>query len=160
MSAIAGAVFADSREMSAGFLGQIVRSAVPRGFDGVSEWHSGPAGLIRFHHATTPEAVGEVQPLPGPSGAVIAFDGRLDNRADLLALLGDRGKALTGAPDVAIALALFEARGEAFLNALVGDWAIAIWPVLRLAEATGISTASCQNTVGRSASNVLLGVIV
>lgn len=127
MSAIAGAVFADGREMSAGFLGEMVRSAAPRGFDGVSEWHSGPAGLIRFHHATTPEAVGEVQPLAGPSGAVIAFDGRLDNRTDLLALLGDQGKALASAPDAAIALALFEARGEAFLDALVGDWAIAIW---------------------------------
>lgn len=127
MSAIAGAVFSDGREMSAGFLSNMVRSATPRGFDGVSEWHSGPAGLIRFHHAATPEAVGEVQPLSGPSGAVIAFDGRLDNRADLLALLGDRGKALATASDVAIALALFEARGDACLNALVGDWAIAIW---------------------------------
>ncbi|MEZ0243751.1 MAG: hypothetical protein ACAH11_10280, partial [Sphingomonas sp.] len=127
MSAIAGVVFADGRDVTAALLAGIVRAATTRGFDGVSEWHSGPAGLIRFHHATTPEAVGEAQPLAGPSGAVIAFDGRLDNRADLLALLGDRGRSLAAAPDVDIALALFEARGEAMLDALVGDWAIAVW---------------------------------
>jgi asparagine synthase (glutamine-hydrolysing) len=118
--------------MSAQFVERIAAAAAPRGFDGVSQWHDGPAGLIRFHHATTPEAVGERQPLAGASGAVIAFDGRLDNRADLLALLGARGAALAGAPDVALALALFEARGDRFLSDLVGDWAIAIWqPALR-----------------------------
>lgn len=127
MSAIAGAVFTDGREMTAPFLAHLAASATPRGFDGISEWHDGPAGMIRFHHATTPEAVGEVQPLPGPSGAVIAFDGRLDNRADLLALLGERGKTLAAAPDVEIALALFETMGERLLGALVGDWAMAIW---------------------------------
>jgi asparagine synthase (glutamine-hydrolysing) len=127
LSAIAGTVLADGREVTGTLLGRIAAAATPRGFDGISQWHSGPAGLIRFHHATTPEAVGERQPLAGPSGAVIAFDGRLDNRGDLLALLGERGRALAGAPDVDIALALFENRGERFLNDLVGDWAMAIW---------------------------------
>ena len=127
MSGIAGAVFTDHREMSAPFIDRIAQAAAPRGFDGISQWHAGPAGLIRFHHATTPEAVGERQPLAGPSGAVIAFDGRLDNRADLLALLGKQGRDLVGAADVEIALALFEARGERFLGDLVGDWAMSIW---------------------------------
>ena len=127
MSAIAGAVFTDGRDVSETRLAQMAEAAVPRGFDGVSRWYDGPAGLIRFHHATTPEAVGEVQPLAGPSGAVIAFDGRLDNRAALIGLLGERGKALAAAPDVDIVLALFEARGEQLLNDLVGDWAFAIW---------------------------------
>ncbi len=127
MSAIAGAVLIDGSDMSDAALARIVAASPPRGFDGVSRWRSGPAGLIRFHHATTPEAVGEQQPLQGPSGAVMVFDGRLDNRADLLALLDECGRTLTGAPDVNIALALWEKRGERFLNDLVGDWALAIW---------------------------------
>ncbi|MCW3848243.1 asparagine synthase-related protein [Sphingomonas sp. LB-2] len=127
MSAIAGAVFADGRDMTPALLASMAEAMPVRGFDGISHWHDGPAGMIRFHHAATPEAVGEVQPLRGPSGAVIAFDGRLDNRVDLLALLGPRGAGLADAPDVAIALALFEARGEDFVQALVGDWAMAIW---------------------------------
>jgi hypothetical protein len=32
--------------------------------------------------------------------------------------------------------------------------------VLRLADATGVSTASCQYTAGMSSSKVLLGVMV
>lgn len=127
MSAIAGAVLIDGSDMSDAILARIVAASPPRGFDGVSRWRSGPAGMIRFHHATTPEAVGEQQPLQGPSGAVMVFDGRLDNRADLLALLDERGRTLAGAPDVDIALALWEKRGERFLNDLVGDWALAIW---------------------------------
>lgn len=127
MSAIAGAVLADGNTLSDATLTRMVAASPSRGFDGITRWRDGPAGMIRFHHATTPEAVGERQPLPGASGAVIAFDGRLDNRGDLLALLGERGRALAGAPDVDIALAFWEARGERFLNDLVGDWALAIW---------------------------------
>lgn len=127
MSAIAGAVFTDGRDMADRQLAAMAAAAVPRGFDGISRWHDGPAGLIRFHHATTPEDVGEVQPLAGPSGVVIAFDGRLDNRSALLRLLGERQQELVGAPDAAIVLALFETRGEKLLNDLVGDWAFAIW---------------------------------
>ena len=127
MSGIAGAILPDGRDLSDALLTRIAEAATPRGFDGISRWHAGPAGMIRFHHATTPEAVGERQPLVGPSGAVIAFDGRLDNRGELLALLGARGRSLAAAPDVDIALALFETLGDRFLASLVGDWAIAIW---------------------------------
>lgn len=128
MSAIAGAVLVDGREMSDGFLAKIAGAATKRGFDGVTRWYSGPAGMIRFAHATTPEAVGEVQPLVSDqSGAVICFDGRLDNRAELIALLGARGATLKAAPDGEIALALFERTGDDFVKALVGDFAIAIW---------------------------------
>jgi asparagine synthase (glutamine-hydrolysing) len=127
LSAIAGAILADGNDMSDAILARIVAASPPRGFDGVSRWRDGPAGMIRFHHATTPEALSERQPLAGASGAVIAFDGRLDNRADLLALLDGRGSDLKEAPDVDIALALWERLGERFLNDLVGDWALAIW---------------------------------
>ncbi len=58
---------------------------------------------------------------------MICFDGRLDNRAALLALLGDRQTELGDAPDGDIALALFDRFGEGFLQELVGDFALAIW---------------------------------
>ena len=83
MSAIAGAVLVDGRDMTETLLGAIADAGMRRGADGVTRWHGGPAGLIRVAHATTPEAVGEIQPLVGaPSGMVICFDGRLDNRAN------------------------------------------------------------------------------
>jgi len=128
LGAIAGAVHVDGRDMTEALLASILRAAVPRGFDGVKHWHDGPAGLIRFAHATTPEAVSEVQPfISTRSGAVMVFDGRLDNRADLIAQLGAQGEGMKAAPDGEIALALFDRRGDDYVTSLVGDFAIAIW---------------------------------
>ena len=128
MSAIAGVVRLDGGDIDDATLTRIVAETPRRGADGVSVWHAGPAGLVRFHHAATPEAVGEVQPVIGrESGLVMVFDGRLDNRPELLALLGERGGPLAAAPDAAIGLALFERLGEPFLEVLVGDWTLAIW---------------------------------
>jgi asparagine synthase (glutamine-hydrolysing) len=128
LSAIAGAVHVDGRDMSPVLVAAIADAAAPRGFDGQNRWHDGPAGLIRFAHATTPEAVGERQPfVSAQSQAVMAFDGRLDNRAEVLALLGERGPGLSAAPDGEIALSLFDKVGDDFVKSLAGDFAVAIW---------------------------------
>jgi asparagine synthase (glutamine-hydrolysing) len=128
MSAIAGAVRVDGGDMQERLLGDMIASAARRGFDGATTWRDGPAGLIRFAHATTPEAVGETQPLPGDEpGSAMLLDGRLDNRRELLALLGRHGAALARAPDVAIALALHARFGDDFVKHLVGDFAVALW---------------------------------
>ena len=113
--------------MSERLLAAIAAAAPARGYDGITQWHSGAAGLIRFANATTPEAVGEVQPFVHESGAVALFDGRLDNRTELLGLLGRQGEELRTAGDGALALALFETMGRDFVKRLVGDFAIAIW---------------------------------
>ncbi|MBZ5724262.1 MAG: hypothetical protein LAP87_04630 [Acidobacteriia bacterium] len=52
------------------------------------------------------------------------FDGRLDNRAELLARLDENRSR---APASAVALAIHEADGPAGLGRLVGDWSLAIW---------------------------------
>ncbi|WP_082006788.1 asparagine synthetase B family protein [Sphingomonas sp. ERG5] len=128
MSAIAGVVFADGRAVEDALLARIVGASARRGFDGVTRWHGGPAGLIRFAHATTVEAVGEVQPFVSRrSDAVMVFDGRIDNRAELIALLGPSDSPPASAPDGEIALALFDRLGDDFVQRLAGDYAIAIW---------------------------------
>jgi asparagine synthase (glutamine-hydrolysing) len=89
-------------------------------------WRSGPVGLLRFPYATTPEAVGEVQPWRHPdTGDMICFDGRIDNRPELLSLLGRNPGSPE--PDCAIVLALFVRFGDDFLERLTGDYALAIW---------------------------------
>ena len=65
------------------------------------------------------------QPARSLSGLVIAWDGRLDNRHDLLLRLGPL--AGDGAGDAALAAAAFERWGSDGLRALVGDWSLAIW---------------------------------
>jgi asparagine synthase (glutamine-hydrolysing) len=127
MSAIAGAVHVDGRAMSDAVLADMIQASAQRGFDPVSRWRSDRAGLIRFAHATTPEATGETQPfIDGGSGAAMLFDGRIDNRAELIALL-DRDERLRRAPDGQIALALYGRYGDDFVERIVGDFAIALW---------------------------------
>lgn len=128
MSGIAGAVFSDGRPLGPDLLDRIAGSTFRRGFDGVQTWHDERVGMIRFAHATTPEARGEIQPFVGAdSGITLLLDGRLDNRAELLALLGADGARLTDAPDGLIALKLFEREGREFVHRLVGDYAVAVW---------------------------------
>ncbi|GGA56975.1 asparagine synthetase B family protein [Sphingomonas psychrolutea] len=127
MSGIAGVVYGDGRDVSPALLEQVSTASAIRADDGVAHWAGGSAGLIRFRHATTPEALGERQPSPAASGNVIAFDGRLDNREELIAMLGRDGAALRQRPDEEIALALFERIGDGFMRHLAGDYAFAIW---------------------------------
>jgi asparagine synthase (glutamine-hydrolysing) len=85
------------------------------------------AGLSIMHCAfhTTKESRSEVQPHVSASGMVIAWDGRLDNRLELLGSLQDvLGGAAT---DVAIVAAAYERWGTKCLAELLGDWALAIW---------------------------------
>ena len=65
---------------------------------------------------------------PSPSGRVIAFDGRIDNRDDLLIQLHDDLRARS---DAAIAVAAFDRWGLDGLGRLVGEWSAAIWDAPR-----------------------------
>src|SRR5262249_39465780 len=99
-----------------------------RATDGVHSWHDDQCGLIRFSHATTPEAVHERQPLRDAStGDVICFDGRLDNRAELFHKLRRSVALDAAAPDCALVLALFQLYGADCPHHMVGDYAFAIW---------------------------------
>lgn len=126
MSGIAGVVFTNGRPMSSAVLDSMV-AATPHLRHGVRTWSSGPAGLVRFELATTPESLTDGQPTPPPGCLrTIAFDGRLDNRAELLDLLGPFSPG-PDAADARIVLALHEQRGDACFQELVGDWALALW---------------------------------
>jgi len=127
VTAIAGILHVDGRPVSSDTLDSMIAAAPPRGLDGAMQWHSGPLGMIRFAHATTHEAARETQPFIGESGAVAVVDGRMDNRAELIAALGPSGERLHDAPDGMLALALYEKMGREFVLRLVGDFAIAIW---------------------------------
>src|SRR5438128_11165379 len=65
------------------------------------------------------------RPLRSPSGLVIAWDGRLDNRDELLLRLGDAVR--DDASDPAIVSCAFERWGVDGLRLLTGEWSVAIW---------------------------------
>ncbi|MGB7281328.1 MAG: asparagine synthase-related protein [Candidatus Acidiferrum sp.] len=80
--------------------------------------------LYRAFH-TTKESRREVQPHVSEAGVVITWDGRLDNRAELVRRLP--GVLTISATDVSIVAATYEELGADCFARLVGDWALSIW---------------------------------
>ncbi len=74
---------------------------------------------------TTKESHCETQPHRTESGAVLTWDGRLDNREELIAEYKDI--LTSNATDVAIVAAAYEKWGNRCLADLIGDWALSIW---------------------------------
>ncbi len=66
-----------------------------------------------------------VQPLETSTGLLMTWDGRLDNRDDLLLRLS--GQLDPDTADASIALAVFERWDVAGLRLLLGDWSLVIW---------------------------------
>ena len=76
-----------------------------------------------FH--TTEESHKEHQPFRLQSGAVITWDGRLDNGLEILERLNH---GLTrGSTDVEIVAAAYERWGTRSFAMLIGDWALSVW---------------------------------
>ncbi|MGB8212672.1 MAG: asparagine synthase-related protein [Anaerolineales bacterium] len=98
-----------------------------RGPDGRDVFLAGPIAMGHWHFWTTPEEVGERQPLElAGLPFKIVLDGRLDNRAELLAELAlqpVQGKPLS---DSALVLYAYERWGEHCLEHFIGEFALAI----------------------------------
>jgi asparagine synthase (glutamine-hydrolysing) len=84
-------------------------------------------GVTVLYHAfhTTKESRKEDQPHVSQSGKVFTWDGRLDNRAEFIALMSDRLE--TDSPDVSVVASACERWGTRCFPQLLGDWALSIW---------------------------------
>lgn len=82
------------------------------------------AVLYRAFH-TTRESTREVQPHTLRSGIVLTWDGRLDNREELIQLLGNDIEPKS--TDLKIVGAAYEHWGTGSFGRLIGDWALSIW---------------------------------
>ena len=81
-------------------------------------------GLVASLH-TAEESQREHQPRVLPSGAVVGWDGRLDNGKELTNEVGlGPGNHST---DLDIVAAAFERWGRSGFGKLIGDWAISVW---------------------------------
>lgn len=98
-----------------------------RGRDGADTVFSGRVALGHQHFYTVPEEVGERQPI-SVGDRWITFDGRIDNRADVLELLpAVDGRTGSDLSDAELVLRAYRARGDECLAHLVGAFALAIW---------------------------------
>ena len=95
-----------------------------RGPDGRDVHWTFSSAFGHQHFWTTPEEVGERQPLAGSAGVHLALDGRLDNRDELIAALG--GDARPDISDAALLLRAYLAWGEELLGRVLGPLAIVV----------------------------------
>jgi len=106
-------------------LDEIAQSLVERGPDGGSEVCSGSVGMVYGAFHTTRESRLEIQPLISNEGHVLSWDGRLDNREQLIRETADHfDRAPT---DVELVMKAFQKWGQNFVKHLLGDFALALW---------------------------------
>lgn len=128
MSAIAGIYCADGHPVEDGPLARMAEAIAHRAPDGITYWRSGSVAFAHLAFHTTPESLHEQQPLVSPSGDLcLAWDGRLDNREELLAALGAERAQLFDTTDPGIVLAAYRAWGTACVERFYGDFALTLW---------------------------------
>ena len=107
------------------YIEKVSMTLAPYGPDSNESYSKGGIKILYRAFHTTKESHREKQPCISPSGAVITWDGRLDNRADLISELRD--SLTVNSTDVAIVAASYEKWGANCLAKLIGDWALSIW---------------------------------
>src|SRR5262245_5168989 len=75
----------------------------------------------------TPESICERQPIQRASGTRLVFDGRLDNRDELIDQLRRHEDTSTAMPDAELAAALYDLSGPDFAQQLLGYFAVAVF---------------------------------
>ena len=99
-----------------------------RGPDGRDDIQIGSVRMGHWHFWTTPEEVGERQPLSLPGTPfTLVFDGRLDNRPEVLSELGIDPVAGNSLSDAALTLRAFARWGQACFEHFVGEFAAVIY---------------------------------
>jgi len=97
----------------------------PFGPDGSHSYSAGGVNILYSAFHTTKESRAESQPHVTRSGSVLTWDGRLDNRAEFIALLSD--VLPTDSPDVSVVASAYERWGTDCFSKLIGDWALSLW---------------------------------
>src|SRR5688572_32913607 len=104
------------------------RSLAHRGPDGDSTWGAGSVGLGHRMFYSTPESRRERQPIVVRDGdIVLTADARLDNREELIRVLGFDHRSSGDITDPDLILGAYERWGSRCPEHLLGDFAFAVW---------------------------------
>lgn len=125
MSAQFGRWNFDGKPVDREYLEKVKPLVGPYGPDNAGSYFNGNASIFYYAFHTTKESRHETQPHITASGAVITWDGRLDNRAELIRQL--RNVLKINSADVSIVAAAYQEWGTNCFAKLIGDWALSIW---------------------------------
>lgn len=121
MSGLAVVYRLDGRPVAHEELARMAQAVAHRGPDGAGEWCEGPIGMAHRLLIVTPESREERQPLAGPQDRCrLVWDGRLDNREELLA-------ELPGWTDPELVMAAYQRWELECVHHLIGDFAFVLW---------------------------------
>jgi asparagine synthase (glutamine-hydrolysing) len=115
----------DGKPVDGRYLDRVGATLVPYGPDGGRTYGDKEISILYYAFHTTKESRLEAQPHISTSGAVITWDGRLDDRAELITEL--RNSLTVNSTDAAIVAAAYEKWGTSCFAKLGGDWALSIW---------------------------------
>jgi asparagine synthase (glutamine-hydrolysing) len=132
MSALAGICHWDGRPVPDSFPAAFAKHSCVSGSGGGTTLRPLPGLLLQSYVERFDQlSATEKQPWIFGQGSALMWDGRLDNRDDLLAQLHHGlGAEHT---DVALVAAAYDRWGEECLPRLLGDWSVAIWDAQRRA---------------------------
>jgi asparagine synthase (glutamine-hydrolysing) len=125
MSIQAGIWNFDDEPVNQGLVRTISESLKQRGPDGEFLYLKSNLCMLYRPFHTTAESRGERQPCFTPRGFVITWDGRIDNRDELIAEFQSNLNAQS--TDVAIAAAVFDECETECFRRIIGDWALSVW---------------------------------
>jgi asparagine synthase (glutamine-hydrolysing) len=115
----------DGQPCAPEYIEKVGKTLAPYGPDSDEAYSNGGVQILYRAFYTTTESRRETQPHVSAIGAVITWDGRLDNRSELISQL--RGSLTDSSTDVEIASAAFERLGNNCFGNLIGDWVLSIW---------------------------------
>jgi asparagine synthase (glutamine-hydrolysing) len=132
MCGIAGKLYLDhARPIDPRVINAMTDALAHRGPDARGTFIDGAVGLGHRRLSIIDLSPDANQPMVGPSGAVISFNGEIYNFAQLRATMEGEGRRFRTRSDTEVLLALYEHRGERCVQDLIGMFAFAIWDPAR-----------------------------
>lgn len=127
MSGISGIWNTDGRPLERTKLEAVSSQLSHRGLDGEFSWIDGPLGLSCQLMRNAPESAFEAQPY-AHQNCVVVFDGRLDDRDELIPNLAESTFGET-TPSPNLIIAAYQKWGDDFVSHLNGDFALALFDI-------------------------------
>jgi asparagine synthase (glutamine-hydrolysing) len=125
MSALGGECYFKEAQVDERMLTALGRGLDRLGPDGGRQFRAGSIGMVYRAFHTNRESRFETQPFVSPATHVLCWDGRLDNREDLIVLLRDF--LHDDYTDAAIVMAAYLKWEADFLSRIIGDFALSLW---------------------------------
>lgn len=128
MSAIAGIISLNQEPISSRWIEKLTSAMASRGPDGRHRWQNKHVALGHCLLRNTPESTADKQPLVSSDGSLVSvFDGRLDNRRELIEALAAVDHVSTSSCDAELILGAYKQWSKDCPAYLLGDFSFAIW---------------------------------